>query len=98
MSHILGHRPGWDNRDNKDKQTGTVGNISTTIKLVAIEEAVGLAHPHGLLIVGCSGAGAFVKGDQLTVTAVGKIAVSVSGTASLIYTIGLNSIPSLTVG
>jgi len=29
--------------------------------IVAIEEAIGLAHPDGLLIIGRSGAGAIVK-------------------------------------
>ena len=66
--------------------------------IVAIKEAIGFAHPDGLLVIGRPGAGAIVKCCQLTVAAVRKMTVSVSGTASLTDTIGLNGISGLTVG
>lgn len=64
-------------------------DITIAIRQVAVEEAIGLVHPQGLLVVSLSWAGAVVKRAKLTVAAVGKIAISISGTSSLTYTIGL---------
>jgi len=66
--------------------------------VVAIEEAISLIHPDGLLVICCPGAGASVKRYQLTVASVRKMTVSVSGTAPMTDTIGLNGISGLTAG
>lgn len=72
------------------------GYVRSAIYPVVVKEAVGLCHPHGLLIILSSRTGAVVKGAKLTETAVRKIAVSVFRTSSMIHAVGFDCISCFT--
>jgi hypothetical protein len=69
-----------------------IGRVRCAVSPVAVKEAVGLCHPHGLLVVFSSRASSVVKGSKLTEAAVREIAVSVSGTSAMIHAIGFDCI------
>ncbi|MDQ1262720.1 MAG: hypothetical protein QG575_1901 [Euryarchaeota archaeon] len=69
-----------------------VGYVGSAVSPVIVKEAVGFCHPHGLLVVLSSRAGAVVKGPKFTEAAIRKMAISVFGTSAMIHAVGFDCI------